>query len=86
MNTFNFNNRESYITFRNRWWKEYQEISNEIRKQKAIWTEARHNGRTYTNYILMRKRLEANAMMQLLEEVKQESARQWAANREGAAS
>lgn len=84
MNEFNFNSRETYLTFRAAWKKEYNELTLEIRKLKATWAEEIKSGQGgYTHYAVFRKRKEASAMMQLLEEAKLESARQWAAAREG---
>ena len=84
MNTFNFNSRETYLAFRNEWRQEYQELSQTIRELKAQHREELASGRgSYKHYDIIRKRREANAMMQLLEEAKLESARQWAAAREG---
>jgi hypothetical protein len=84
MNTFNFNNRETYLAFRAAWKKEYNELSQEIRNLKATWAEEIRSGQGgYTHYAVFRKRREATAMMQLLEEAKLESARQWTASREG---
>jgi len=84
MNEFNFNNRETYLTFRVAWKKEYNELSQEIRNLKAKWTAEIRSGRGGTTiYSLIRKRREANAMMQLLAEAKIEAACQWAASREG---
>jgi hypothetical protein len=84
MNTFTFNNRETYLAFRAAWKKEYNELSQEIRNLKATWTAEIKSGRGgSTIYTLIRRRREATAMMQLLEEAKLESARQWTASREG---
>ena len=85
MTTFNFINRETYLNFRTEWKKEYNELSQEIRHLKCIWTMEVKSGRGgSTIYALIRKRREASAMMQLLAEAKQESARQWTEAREGA--
>lgn len=88
MTTFNFNDRDTYLTFRSEWKKEYMILSHEIRGLKALWTEEVRSGKVGPNgtviYSLLRKRREANAMMQILEEAKLESARQWAASLEGA--
>lgn len=85
MTTFNFNNRETYLAFRSEWKREYAELTQEIRNLKATWAEEIRSGRGgYTHYAVFRKRREARAMMQLLEEARLESARQWAASREGA--
>lgn len=84
MNTFNFNDRDTYLAFRTEWKKEYNELTQEIRKLKAIWAEEIRSGQGgYTHYAVFRKRKEARAMMQLLEEAKLESARQWASLHEG---
>ena len=84
MNTFNFNDRDTYIAFRAEWRSNYQELSQTIRELKAQHREELASGRgSYKHYDIIRKRREANAMMQLLEEAKLESARQWAAAREG---
>lgn len=84
MNTFTFNNRETYLTFRAAWKKEYKELSQEIRNLKATWTAEIKSGRGgSTIYTLIRKRREATAMMLLLEEAKLEAASQWAAARQG---
>lgn len=84
MNTFTFNDRDTYLAFRAEWRQEYNELTQEIRKLKATWAEEIRSGRGgYTHYAVFRKRREASAMMQLLEEAKLESARQWAAAREG---
>ena len=87
MNEFNFNSRETYLAFRAAWKKEYNELTQEIRKLKVTWTAEIRSGRGgYTIYTIIRKRQEATAMMQLLAEAKLESARQWAASREGVAA
>lgn len=85
MNTFNFNNRDTYLAFRSEWKKEYFELSQQIRELKAQYRDELALGKgSYKHYDIIRKRREANAMMQLLEEAKLESARQWTASREGA--
>ena len=87
MNEFNFNSRETYLAFRTAWKKEYNELTLEIRKLKVTWTAEIKSGRGgSTIYAIIRKRKEATAMMLLLEEAKQESARQWAASCEGVAA
>lgn len=84
MNTFTFNNRETYLTFRATWKKEYKELSQEIRNLKATWTAEIRSGRGgSTIYTLIRKRREATAMMLLLEGAKLEAAGQWTAARQG---
>lgn len=85
MNTFTFNSRDTYLSFRAEWRNKYQELSQTIRELKAQHREELALGKgSYKHYDIIRKRREANAMMQLLEEAKLESARQWAASREGA--
>jgi hypothetical protein len=84
MTTFTFNDLETYLAFRAAWKKEYSELSQEIRNLKATWTAEIRSGRGgSTIYTLIRRRREATVMLLLLEEAKLESARQWAASREG---
>lgn len=85
MTTFNFTDRDTYIAFRAEWRSKYQELSQTIRELKSQHREELASGKgSYKHYDIIRRRREANAMMQLLEEAKLESARQWAASREGA--
>lgn len=85
MTTFNFNDRDTYLAFRKEWNEEYQALSQAIRELKAQHREELASGKgSYKHYEIFRKRREANSMMLLLEEAKLESARQWAASREGA--
>lgn len=87
MTTFTFNTRDTYLAFRAEWRSKYQELSQIIRELKAQHREELASGKdSYKHYDIIRRRREANAMMQLLEEAKQESARQWAALRQGEAA
>lgn len=87
MTNFTFNDRDTYIAFRAEWRGKYQELSQTIRELKTQHREELASGKgSYKHYEIFRKRREANAMMQLLEEAKLESARQWAASREGVAA
>ena len=87
MNTFNFNDRDTYLAFRAKWKQTYAELSQTIRTLKSEHRQELALGKgSYKHYDIIRKRREANAMMQLLEEAKLESARQWTASREGVAA
>ena len=84
MKEFNFTNRDTYLAFRAEWKQEYAEISNTIRTLKREHSAELAAGKCSTkHYAIARKRREANAMLLLLADAKQESARQWAAAREG---
>ena len=87
MNTFNFNDRDTYIAFRKEWKEKYKILSLEIRGLKITRKEQARKGEgSYAIYSLMQKSQQATAMMLLLAAAKEEANRQWLANREGVAA
>lgn len=82
---FPFSDRATYLAWRRAWKAQYKDLSGRIRETKLELKNRMRsgNGPWIIQPALARLQIEARAMMQEIEEAKQQAARQYAAERQG---